>query len=355
MEGKGVRTYLDDLIASSSVPGIQYLVVNSSGVLFEYTGGWADISLARPMSPATTLMAYSMSKTITAAAVLRLVDDGRLGLDDSVGNYVDSLPYGSDITVRQLLTHTSGVPAPIPLRWVHLATGHERFDEKSALSAQLQKNNTLSSDPGAKYSYSNLGYWLLGPVVERASDETFSTYVAEHVFRPLGVPAAELGYAVPDPTRHATGYLEKYSFLNLVKRFVINRELLGNYEGRWLQMNPHYVNGPAFGGVVGTARGFGRFLQDQLCPRSVLFGERARRIFYRPANIRDGTEVPMTAGWHIDDLNGVRQFYKEGGGGGFHSMMRIYPDRGIGTVVLTNATAYNVGRLLDTLDARFLE
>jgi len=353
--GEDVRTRLDELVADSRIPGIQYLVVSPNGVVFEYAGGSADIAEARAMTPATTLMAYSMSKTITAAAVLHLVDKGKLGLDDSVSRYVDSLPYGSGITVRQLLTHTGGVPAPIPLRWAHLASEHDRFDERAALLALLQKYRALSSDPGKKYAYSNLGYWLLGPVVERVSGQTFAAYVTENVLRPLGVAASELDFPIPDPTRHAIGYLEKYSILNLVKRFVIDKELIGSYQGHWLQMNPHYVNGPAFGGLVGTSRGFGKFLQDQLRPHSVLFGEETRSVFYTRVRTRDGTEVPMTAGWHIGDVAGIRHFYKEGGGGGFHSLMRLYPDRGIGTVVLTNATTFNLKRLLDKLDGRFLK
>jgi len=319
-------------------------------MLFEYAGGWANIAEGRQMTPATTLMAYSMSKMITAAAVLRLAEEGALGLDDSVSDYVDSLPYPSDLTVRGLLTHTGGVPNPIPLRWAHPASEHDRFDERAALVTQLEKNKDLSSDPGAKYAYTNLGYWLLGSVVERASGRPFTTYVTEHVLRPVGTSESELCYTVHDPAWHATGYLEKYSFLNLVKRLVLDRGLIGGYEGRWLSLNPHNVNGPAFGGLVGTAGGFAKFLQDQLRPTSVLFGAEIRTIFFRPERTVDGNEVPMTAGWHIDDLDGVRYFYKEGGGGGFRAQMRIYPDRGIGSVVLTNATVFDARGLLDALD-----
>ena len=67
-----------------------------------------------------------------------------------------------------------------------------------------------------------------------------------------------------------------------------------------------------------------------------------------------GTPVAMTLGWHIGDLAGTRFFYKEGGGGGFHCMMRVYPGDGIGTVVMTNATGFDVRRLLDTIDAPFV-
>jgi D-alanyl-D-alanine carboxypeptidase len=353
---KSVEAHLEKLVGSSKVPGIQYLVVDSGGVAFECATGWADIGESMPMTSATTLMAYSMSKTITAAAVLRLAEQGALGLDDSVARYVENLPYLHlpAMTVRQLLTHTAGVPTAIPLRWVHPSSQHSRFDERAALAAQLRRHSTLRSAPGEAYAYSNLGYWLLGPVVEAASGESFEICVTNEVLRPLGVSPTELSFAVPDPDRHATGYLEKYSFLNLFKRFFVDRKLIGDYQGRWLQINPHYVNGPSFGGLIGNAHGFGRFLQDQLGARSVLLGDRLRTVFYEPAHTLDGNEIPMTAGWHVSEGRGARHFYKEGGGGGFHCMMRLYREPGIGTVALTNATAFDVRHLLDVLDPRFL-
>ncbi len=349
-----VRSYLHTLVRDSKVPGIQYLALDSARVRFEYDGGWANIARRVPMDSGTTMMAYSMSKTITAAAVLRLVDAGRVGLDDPVTRYVDSVPYGTGITVRELLSHTSGAPNPIPLRWVHLAADHPAFDERAALSAVLREHSRLSFPPGTKYAYSNIGYWLLGPLVEQASGEPFGRYVTERVFEPLGITPHELGYAIPDTARHATGYLEKYSFMNLAKRFLIDRKFIGGYEGRWLRIASHYPNGPAFGGLVGTARGFGKFLQDQLRGHSVLFSDRTRALLYSPQHTRQGSPVPMTLGWHVGDLLGTRFFYKEGGGGGFHHVMRLYPAAGLATVVMTNATGFDVGTCADSLDAQFL-
>lgn len=346
-------TYLDGLVEKQKVPGIQYLVVDSTSVLFEHSGGWADIAEGRPMSPSTTLMAYSMSKTFTAAATLRLASEGALDLDDPVSHYVDDLPYGEDLTVRQLIAHTGGVPTPIPLRWAHPAAGHADFEERAALWTQLEKNPRLKSEPGVKFAYSNLGYWLLGPVVERASGQSFVSYVEEEVVARLGASPDELSFRVPDPSQHATGYLEKYSLLNLVKRLLLDSWVIGSYDGRWLRMTPHYVDGPAFGGLVGTANGFGRFLQDQLRPSSVLFDDATRESLYRLERTTDGNEVNMTLGWHVGELEGQRHFFKEGGGGGFHTMMRVYPEWGIATVVLTNATAFDVRGLLDELDPQF--
>jgi len=348
-----VRSYLQDLVADSKTPGIQYLALESAGTLFEYAGGWADIRRRVPMDSATTMMAYSMSKTITAAAVLQLVEARKVGLDDPIDQYVNCSPYGSTVTVRELLAHTSGIPNPIPLRWVHLAAHHERFDETAALAAVLRKHPRLSFQPGTKYAYSNIGYWLLGPIVERASGQPFTSYVTKSVLGPLGVSSSELGYAIPDNAGHASGYLEKYSLMNVARRFLIDGEFIGDYEGPWLRIKSHYLNGPAFGGLVGTASGFGKFLRDQLRHDSVLFNGTTRSLFYAAQRTMRGIAVEMTLGWHVGSRHGSPFFYKEGGGGGFHSMMRLYPTHALATIVIVNATGFNVSNVLNTLDPHF--
>lgn len=87
---------------------------------------------------------------------------------------------------------------------------------------------------------------------------------------------------IPDDRHHASDYVAKYSFTNLAKSFLIDRALVGEYEGRWLSIRSHYVNGAAFGGLVGTARGFGKFLQDQLAAHSRIFNDSTRSLFYAP-------------------------------------------------------------------------
>lgn len=300
------------------------------------------------------MMAYSMSKTITAVAALQLVESEHVGLDEPIDRYLGSRqPYGPAVTVRQLICHTSGIPNPIPLRWVHAADQHETFDEDAALQAVLTKYPRPSFSPGSRYSYSNIGYWLLGTLIERTTGKRFSTHVTDRILRPLGIEPRTLGYEIADPAHHATGYLEKYSVMNAVKGLLIDRRLIGEYSGRWLAIRSHYLNGPAFGGLVGSATGFGVFLQDQLRGRSVLLGDVTRQQFYAQQHTTRGTAVPMTLGWHIGHLNDRRFFFKEGGGGGFHCMMRLYPDDDRGTVVMTNATGFKVSTLLDAIDPVF--
>ena len=91
------------------------------------------------------MMGYSMSKTITAAAAMQLVQDRKLGLNNPVADYIGALPYDGSITVHQLLSHTSGIPNPIPLRWVHLTAQHQQFDERAALDARLARWTEMPS------------------------------------------------------------------------------------------------------------------------------------------------------------------------------------------------------------------
>lgn len=349
-------------LAGRQTPGLQYLALRADGPLFEHCAGVADVAAGRAMDAATTLNAYSMSKTITAAAVLRLEQAGALQLDEPAARYFEpsgiGFSFDPSITIRQLLAHTAGVPNPIPLRWVHLAARHAEFDEAAALSAVLRAHAKPAAAPGERFLYTNIGYWLLGPIVERAAGQPFERYVVEQVLAPLGITPEEMSYGIVDPSRQAAGYLEKYSLMNLLKGFLIDRELVGGYEGAWLRLQPHYVNGPAFGGLIGTARAFGKFLADQLQPQSALFDAATRARYFEPQRTRDGAPVAMTPGWHIGTLQGRRHFFKEGGGGGFHCTMRVYPaagsDAGLATIVLSNATAFNSNACLNAVDTNFL-
>jgi CubicO group peptidase (beta-lactamase class C family) len=339
---------------SSKVPGLQYIVAKAARTLFEYAGGWADIRNRKAMTLDNTLMAYSMTKTFTAVAILQLVERGKLELGDEIDRYLPDTPYdGRHITIRHLLDHTSGIPNPIPLRWVHLAEEDASFDEDAALAQVLRDNPKLAFEPGRKFAYSNIGYWLLGKIVEQSTGQSYPDYVRVNVIRPLGLSAQEMDFVIPDPAQHANGYIAKYSLMNLVKGFVIDRKFLGEYEGKWLLLKNHYLNGPAFGGLLGAARGFSRFLQDQLRTESILIGQETKRLLETRQTDSAGKPIPMTLGWHIGEVDGAVYFFKEGGGGGFHSEMRLYPTKGIASVVMVNSAEFNSTKFLSRLDRMF--
>ncbi len=287
-------------------------------------------------------------------ATLQLVALGALGLDDALVRHVPSNPYGFGVTIRQLLCHTSGIPNPLPLRWVHPAAAHDGFDEAAALAEVLRAHPRLAAPPGRSYRYSNIGYWLLGRVIEQVAGAPFTTHVTNNVFERLGAGPDALAYRIADPERQAGGHLEEFSFLNAARRLLIDGALIGERVGRWVVIRSHYTNGPAFGGIVGTSRGFGAFLSDLLRPESVLLDSAARALLFQPQSTANGRPIPMTLGWHTRALDGVPFCFKEGGGGGFHSMMRLYPTRGLGTVMMANATGFRVGRRMDQADRLLL-
>jgi D-alanyl-D-alanine carboxypeptidase len=353
--GRELTDFLDRY-AGSRVPGLQYIVVDAAATRFEYAAGWADIQNRTAMALDTTLMAYSMTKTLTAVAVLQLVEQGKLGLDDELDRYLPDTPYGGHhVTIRQLLAHTSGLPNPIPLRWAHLTAEDASFDEDAALAQVLHDHSKLAFEPGRKFGYSNLGYWLLGKIIERLAGKSYRDHVRAHVLLPLNLSAQEISFTIPDPARHANGYLAKYSLMNLVKGLVTDRKFWGDYEGNWLRLKSHYLDGPAFGGLVGTARGFSRFLQDQLRAESSLFGPQTQRLLETQQTDGAGNLIPMTLGWHLGKTQGVGYFFKEGGGAGFHGEMRLYPTKGLASVVMVNSTAFHSSRFLNRVDGAFLK
>jgi CubicO group peptidase (beta-lactamase class C family) len=346
------RARLHDAVAKGEAPGLQYVVVGPAGVLFDGAAGWADLAGHRPLEPGTTMMAYSMTKTVTAAAVLQLVERGALSLDAPVRTLLPDVPYGDRLTVRHLLAQTSGIPNPIPLRWVHPPEEHATYDERAMLARRLAENPTLLFAPGERYAYSNLSSWLLGRIVEEVSGRPYQAFVREQVFDRLGLPQEEAAFTIPDRARHAKGYLPRWSYMNAARLFLVDGKFTGDYEDGWLHVKDNYLDGAVFGGLVASARAVGRFLQDQVATEPVLLGPEGRRRFFEPQRANDGEPVEMTLGWHVG--RGGAFLFKEGGGAGFHAEMRLYPAARLGTVLIANSGAFDVKRFLDAADREFL-
>jgi D-alanyl-D-alanine carboxypeptidase len=349
------RALLDKALSDGKYPGLQYLVVRADRDLFEYSGGFADIAQRRLMTSDTTMMAYSLTKTFTAVGVLQLVERGLVGLDDDIAAYVPDLPYGPGITIRRLLAQTSGLPDPIPLKWVHAADKAAGFDSTTALRRTVMANPRLAFVTGKRYGYSNISYWILGELISRIGGEGYKRYMTDNVLRPLGLGSEEAGFAIPAPERQAKGYLARFSLLNLVRPFLIDSSLVGGNEGSWVRIRDNYVDGPSFGGLVITARGVGAFLRDQLGESSLILGKVGRELLYQRQSTSNGRPIAMTLGWHIGTLEGTDFFYKEGGGGGFHCEMRLYPARGIGTIMMVNEASSSCVTCQELVDKLFLK
>ena len=338
--------------------GLQYIAVNASGLLVDYAGGVRDAATGEPVTRDTLFLSASSSKVLTAAAVLTLAERGALRLDDPLARYVPYQPYGERVNLSQLLSHTSGVPNPLPLKWLHTAAEHARFSEDAALRGVLQRHPTLQFEPGTRYAYSNLAYWLLGKVIEAVSGLCFDAYLQQSIREPLQIDARDLSCEFLDAAQQARGHVRRWSLLGLALPLLVDATILSRPAGRWARFEHLHMNGPAYGGVRASARGYARFLQDLLQPRSRVLGDAMKRLFFAPQRARSGRLLPTTLGWHTGSLAGERYLSKPRGGHGFHSNLRIYPARSLATVFLSNqmrASEAQIERFADGLDRALLD
>lgn len=345
---------LHDEVRLGRTPGLQYLHFTKDSILFRFTDGYAGVAERAPVARATTFNGFSVTKTATAVAVLQLVESGELSLDAPVADYLADFPYPREITIRNLLTHSGGIPNPIPLRWTHHVAAHETFRRDDFFREVYAANPRVNSAPNERFAYSNLGYELLGEVIERVSGMRYEEYVSENILARIGVPAEELGFD-PDLSVHAGGYHRRLSLTYPLLGFLLDREtaLLGR-EGGWQRFRPYYMNGAAYGGLSGTADGFARYVQALLDPGSGLLNTKSRALLFAENMLRDGKPSGMALSWFVGDLDGDRYFDHAGGGGGYYAELRIYPALGRGSVLLMNRTGLKNEHILDRVDRHLI-
>lgn len=345
---------LDEQVTRGNTPGLQYVLVSEDSVLFRHHAGLADVGLGVPVGRATTFNGFSVTKTFTAVAILQLVERGLLDLDRPAVAYLPTFPYPAGITVRQLLTHSAGIPNPIPLRWVHLEPEHASFERDAFFREVYAQHSTVHGAPDERFAYSNLGYELLGEVIEAVTGMSYEHYVNENILARIGVPPEELGFALGS-AGHARGYHKRRSLSYPVLGFLMDKpRVMEGREGAWQKFRPYYMNGAAYGGLIGTADGFARYLQALLDTSSVLLRESSRVLLFTENILSNGKASGMTLSWFTGELDGHAYFNHAGGGGGYYAELRIYPALRLGSVVLFNRTGMSNTRFLDQVDRHLI-
>ncbi|MUN64811.1 serine hydrolase [Kocuria sediminis] len=328
------------MMATGRIPGLSLVVVDAQRSLYAGGFGTADLSTGAPATPSTAFLWFSMSKIVTATAVMTLVEDGRLELDAPAADYVDYLraPAAAQPTVRQLLTHTAGWSNPLPLRWVHPA-GQEPPAVEDLLRSVLSRPRAYRHTPGRKARYTNIGYLALGQVIEAVSGMPVTTYLQHAVLDPAGMTGTGFTYRPGVPA--ATGYVRASRAADPLLRRLLPPGVAGTRHGAYLGLRPFYVDGPAYGGLVGDVVDAGRFLRlhlgdGQVEGRRILSAETAwsMRVIEHP-----GKPFDHGIGWFRRPTKGAGQWIEHfGAGAGFWNIMRLYPDQGLGIAVMTNST-----------------
>jgi CubicO group peptidase (beta-lactamase class C family) len=354
-QGSTAASVLQKEVTSARTPGLQYIHVSRDSILVRVAAGHADVGREAPVTARTTFNGFSTTKTITAIAVLQLAERGLLDLDSAAARYVRHFPYPTNITVRNLLTHSGGIPNPIPLKWVHPANAHPTFDRNAFFRETYARHNDVTAAPNERFGYSNLGYELLGEIIEAVSGIRYEAYVRANILERIGVAESELGFTL-DPARHAIGYHRRTSLSYPILRLLVDgKAVLGEKVKGWRAFRSYHMNGAAYGGLIGTAEGFSRYVQVLLDPAHPLLSAESRRILFAENVLTGGKASGMAASWFVGSLDGEPFFDHAGGGGGYYAEIRLYPGLGRGSVLLMNRTGLKNRRLLDRIDRGLIE
>ena len=299
---KLLRDYQGD-----DVPGASVLVLRDGHAVVRRAYGLADLDAKTPATPSTNYRLASVTKQFTAAAILALTDDGKLTLDDPVRRWLPSLPAAADgITIRHLLTHTSGL---IDYEDVMADGTTEQLHDADVL-ALLQSQDRTYFAPGTKYQYSNSGYALLALIVERASGQTFASFLRDRIFVPLGM-------------RGTVAFEEGISTVG-------NRAFGHSFiDGAWKRTDQSTTSAVlGDGGVYSSIDDLARW-------DAALYHERFAEAFV-PRTATGTANVEYGFGWRISSHRGQRMVWHSGETRGFRNVLLRFPDRRLTVIVLTN-------------------
>jgi len=310
----------------------QILVVEKDKILLKKSYGYANRENLKSNNDKTLFNIASLTKQFTAAAILRLEADGKLKTDDAISKYLENVPNDkSNITIHQLLTHTSGL---------NRGQDGEKNTSREDTVAKIFKQ-PLAAKPGEKFIYSNNGYQLLAAVIEKISKQNFTSYLEENLFKPAGL--TQTGFyqnANPDNNRIAQSYNE----WTKLKSFA-------EWNKGW-----NYGSGSIVSNVSDLYKWIRALAKNKILPPA------QKEKLFRKFTVTDNKDVAYGYGWFIKNLaDGKTLIYHGGDNAGYHSEFRWYvedkrliiilanyeilePD---GTAVQKRIIAANINRILN--------
>lgn len=346
---------IENILQRQPTPGLHYLFFDSGKILYQSIRGMADIGQQKKITGDTMYHCFSITKTFTALAVLQLAEKALLEMDAPVKKFLPGFLYPPEITIKQLLTHSAGIPGPIPLNWIHLPEEHKDFDRDKFFGRLFAKHHRARFRPNEKFAYSNLGYVLLGQVLEKISGLPYEQYIIQNIIEKLDLAPGELGFTIPGEGRMAKGYHPRFSFSNALLGFLIDKKkFMGHAEGSWKPFKDYYINGAPYGGLIGSAPALVKYAQELLKPGGQLLGDELKQLLFRENHTNNGKPTGMCLSWYTGNLHGHTYYTHAGGGGGYYGEIRVYPGLHKGSVIMFNRTGMRDERFLDKTDSFFI-
>ena len=295
-------------LARQRIPGMSVAVLRGDSVLLARGYGLAHVEPRIPATDSTVYPVGSLSKQFTAAAIVLLSEQGRLRLDDPITRY---LPEGSavwsGVTIRHLLTHTSGIPQDTTL------DSRRDYSESELVRSAVRP---LEFKPGELESYSSTGYALLGVIIHRVAGVFWGDFVRDHIFRPLDMRTARVNADTDTVANRAAGY------------YLVNDTL----------QNPEPVS-PSLNAAADCCLSFS--VRDLArwaigLNHGKVLGRAGFELSWTPVRLNNGGTYPYGFGWNILEQRGYRRIGHSGAWLGSHATLQRYPDFDLTVIVMLN-------------------
>jgi CubicO group peptidase (beta-lactamase class C family) len=307
--------------------GLAIAVVRGGDTLVMKGYGLAEVENELPVTPRTVFRIGSVTKQFTSAAVMQLVEQGKVSLDDDVTKYFPDFPTrGERILVRHLMNHTSGIPSytDIGPRFGRVS----RLDLARDSLLALVRNDSLMFAPGTGFYYNNTGYYMLGMLVEKVTGRPYGEYLAEKLFRPLGLEGTVYCSTRPIVKHRAQGY-------EIASGRLVNADYIG--------MELPYAAG-SLCSTVGDLVAWTAALHG-----GKIVSQASFRQMTTPVKLDNGYRMTYGYGLSVDTVGGHRVVSHGGGINGFVSQLTHYPDDSLTVVVLANTAPAPSGAVADNL------
>lgn len=324
-----------DSVATAAVsehrtPGVSIAIVKNGRTILAKGYGHADLENDVPATPETVYRIGSVTKQFTASAIMRLVEQGKLSLDDSLQRFFPNYPaQGNRVAVRNLLNHTSGIRSYTSMgpKWQRLMRLDLAPDSMLALFAP----EPFDFKPGDEWRYDNSGFFLLGMIIEKVSAKTYGQYLQDEFFTPLHLTGTVYCEQAPLIRHRAQGYAPRPN-------------------GEFTNAAPLSMTQPyAAGSLCSTVTDLAAWTIALSSGKVV--SPRSYKEMTTPDTLNNGKPLTYGFGLGTGTLGGHRQVSHNGGINGFISELHHYPDDSLITVVLTNVEG-NVAPTLERLVAR---
>jgi len=313
-------------IVTNGSPGFAVLVIKNGQVALKQGYGFADLQAKSPVTSSTNFRLASFTKQFTAMAIMLLAHDGKLSYDDKLERFFPEFPsYGRSITIRQLLTHTSGLPDYEDIyeeKFPGVATGAIPQITDDGVLKLLEQQTKAMFAPGTQWHYSNSGYAVLARIVETVSGVPFPDFLKQRIFDPVGMRnTVAFVKGRNEVTHRAFGYRQQ--------------------QGHWIDSDQSPTSAVlGDGGIYSSLEDLAKW--DRALRHNTLLSEREMQSAFTPVKVEgavtepDGSPAAYGFGWFLNPYKGYGRMWHYGETMGFRTAIQRFDQDNLTIVILSN-------------------